>query len=132
VSVDKKYYNNLDFISLSASGTIQNMASEKRPAQDDPGAMQMVKRPNLGTSTGILARTFGAEGAGSLAQHDVPRVGGLQAPIMELTGHAGEVFVARFDPTGAFVASGSMDRRICKSARRQRIVETDSMMLIFG
>src|SRR4051812_34289285 len=51
---------------------------------------------------------------------------------MELTGHAGEVFVARFDPTGAFVASGSMDRRICKSARRQRIVETDSMMLIFG
>jgi hypothetical protein len=73
VSVDKKYYNNLDFISLSASGTIQNMASEKRPAQDDPGAMQMVKRPNLGTSTGILARTFGAEGAGSLAQHDVWR-----------------------------------------------------------
>lgn len=31
---------------------------------------------------------------------------------MELSGHSGEVFVTRFDPTGQFVASGSMDRNI--------------------
>lgn len=32
---------------------------------------------------------------------------------MELTGHSGEVFSAKFDPTGRFIASGSMDRSIC-------------------
>lgn len=31
---------------------------------------------------------------------------------MELTGHSGEIFAARFDPTGQHIASGSMDRNI--------------------
>lgn len=31
---------------------------------------------------------------------------------MELTGHSGEVFATRFDPSGAHIASGSMDRSI--------------------
>lgn len=35
---------------------------------------------------------------------------------MELTGHGGEVFAARFDPTGEHIASGSMDRDIRKPA----------------
>lgn len=42
----------------------------------------------------------------------VPRTSGLQAPIMELTGHSAEVFGARFDPSGQHIASGSMDRSI--------------------
>lgn len=33
---------------------------------------------------------------------------------MELTGHSGEIFSAKFNPTGALIASGSMDRSICK------------------
>ena len=33
---------------------------------------------------------------------------------MELSGHIGEVFAARFDPAGHFIASGSMDRTISK------------------
>lgn len=37
---------------------------------------------------------------------------GLQAQVMELSGHSGEVFTARFDPTGQHVASGSMDKNI--------------------
>jgi len=36
----------------------------------------------------------------------------LQSPVMELTGHTGEVFAARFDPSGQYIASGSMDRSI--------------------
>jgi Prp8 binding protein len=40
----------------------------------------------------------------------------LQSPVMELTGHSGEVFAARFDPTGQMIASGSMDRSIRQSA----------------
>lgn len=31
---------------------------------------------------------------------------------MEMSGHTGEIFCARFDPTGAHIASGSMDRNI--------------------
>ncbi|OKL58624.1 hypothetical protein UA08_06221 [Talaromyces atroroseus] len=37
---------------------------------------------------------------------------GLAAPIMELTGHSGEIFATRFDPTAQNIASGSMDRTI--------------------
>lgn len=33
---------------------------------------------------------------------------------MELSGHTGEVFCAKFDPNGNYIASGSMDRSICK------------------
>lgn len=40
------------------------------------------------------------------------RTSGLQAPIMELTGHSGEIFAARFDSTGQHIASCSMDRSI--------------------
>lgn len=31
---------------------------------------------------------------------------------MELSGHSGEIFSARFDPTGNLIASGGMDRSI--------------------
>ncbi|KAI9145424.1 WD40-repeat-containing domain protein [Paraphysoderma sedebokerense] len=41
-----------------------------------------------------------------------PRTSDLQAPIMQLTGHEGEVFSAKFSPTGEHIASGSFDRNI--------------------
>lgn len=31
---------------------------------------------------------------------------------MELSGHSGEIFTAKFDPTGNLIASGSMDRSL--------------------
>lgn len=31
---------------------------------------------------------------------------------MELSGHSGEIFSARFDPTGNLIASAGMDRTI--------------------
>lgn len=40
--------------------------------------------------------------------------GGVGASVMELVGHTGEVYAARFDPTGDVIASGSIDRTICK------------------
>lgn len=33
---------------------------------------------------------------------------------MQLSGHSGEIFASKFDPTGNNIASGSMDRSICK------------------
>lgn len=35
---------------------------------------------------------------------------------MELSGHSGEIFSAKFDPTGNLIASGGMDRSISKPA----------------
>ncbi|KAM0321381.1 hypothetical protein ACHAQA_010145 [Verticillium albo-atrum] len=87
------------------------MSAEKRPASDDPGSGQaLVKRQNVGSSTGALAR-LNASGNGVLAK-TTPRTSGLQAPVLELSGHSGEIFAAKFDPTGNFIASGSMDRSI--------------------
>lgn len=44
--------------------------------------------------------------------HRPLRTSSLQAPIMLLTGHAGEVFSAEFSPDGACIASASFDRQI--------------------
>ena len=40
------------------------------------------------------------------------RTSGLLAPIMLLTGHAGEVFTCKFNPTGDVIASGSHDKHV--------------------
>ncbi|QPG98239.1 hypothetical protein C2857_007407 [Epichloe festucae Fl1] len=86
------------------------MSAEKRPAEDDPNSSQMlVKRQNVGNSEGALARLNASSNA--LVQAST-RTSGLQAPVMELSGHTGEIFTAKFDPTGNLIASGSMDRSI--------------------
>lgn len=51
---------------------------------------------------------------GLLTCQQTPRTSGLQAPVMELSGHSGEIFSAKFDPSGNLIASGSMDRSISK------------------
>ena len=40
------------------------------------------------------------------------RTSALLAPTMLLTGHAGEVFTAKFSPDGTVVASGSHDKHV--------------------
>ncbi|KAF2115087.1 cell cycle control protein-like protein cwf17 [Lophiotrema nucula] len=89
------------------------MSAEKRPASNSFGSSQLVKRAksdaNLGSNA--VAVVNGAGQNGALIQA-VPRTSLLQAPVMELTGHSGEVFAARFDPSGQHIASGSMDRSI--------------------
>lgn len=90
------------------------MSREKRPAADAFGTSQLVKRAksdaNLGGSNAVAVVNGPAQN-GALIQSG-PRAGALQSPVMELTGHSGEVFAARFDPTGQYIASGSMDRSI--------------------
>ncbi|OAA66643.1 WD40/YVTN repeat-like-containing domain protein [Niveomyces insectorum RCEF 264] len=88
--------------------------SEKRRASTTEPGKQLVKRPNLGGGGGGDAGSRGRSGGSSsnaLIQA-VPRTSGLQAPVMQLTGHGDEVFCARFDPAGLLIASGSMDRSI--------------------
>ncbi|EHA58226.1 hypothetical protein MCOR27_009824 [Pyricularia oryzae] len=84
------------------------MSAEKRPASDDPGSSQLVKRQNVGSST---ARSGGYGESSALIQA-APRLSSLQAPLMELSGHSGEIFCAKFNSAGQYIASGSMDRSI--------------------
>src|SRR4051794_2397835 len=83
------------------------MAAEKRPADDYNSSQMVVKKANSGNSKAVAI----AGGNGALIQ-SAPRTSALQAPVMELTGHSGEVFCAKFDPNGNYIASGSMDRSI--------------------
>ncbi|KAB5539264.1 WD40-repeat-containing domain protein [Coniochaeta sp. 2T2.1] len=86
------------------------MSAEKRPASEDPAGGQLVKRQNIGQSR-ALTRGNGSSNSGALIQAE-PRTSGIHAPVMELSGHSGEIFSAKFDPTGNLIASGSMDRNI--------------------
>ncbi|KAH7138415.1 WD40-repeat-containing domain protein [Dendryphion nanum] len=88
------------------------MSGEKRPAAHSFGSTQLVKRAKSDVNgSSAVAVVNGSAQHGALIQA-VPRTSSLQSPVMELTGHSGEVFVARFDPTGEIIASGSMDRSI--------------------
>lgn len=77
------------------------------------GNQQMVPMgPSSKTrNNNAIAAVNGSASHGTLIQ-TTPRTTGLLAPVLQLTGHTGEVFCAKFDPTGNLIASGSMDRTI--------------------
>ena len=61
----------------------------------------------ISLSTEILLRS------GNIAVKQGPkRTSNLEAPIMLLSGHGGEVFSCRFNPDGDVLASGSHDKSI--------------------
>ncbi|KAJ1889974.1 hypothetical protein LPJ66_007740 [Kickxella alabastrina] len=64
----------------------------------------LVKRPKTDDSR--------HEGSTALIQAGPKRTSGLQAPIMQLSGHSGEVTTCRFSPSGEHLASGSTDMRV--------------------
>uniref|UniRef100_A0A7S0S261 Anaphase-promoting complex subunit 4 WD40 domain-containing protein n=1 Tax=Chlamydomonas leiostraca TaxID=1034604 RepID=A0A7S0S261_9CHLO len=49
---------------------------------------------------------------GSVTKDGIKRTSNLQAPTMQLTGHAGEVYSIRFSPDGKNLASSSFDKDI--------------------
>ncbi|KAF1353743.1 U5 snRNP complex subunit [Delphinella strobiligena] len=82
-----------------------DMSSEKRASSFGSG--QIVKRQKSDTSLAVTNLSQN----GALIQGTYRRAA-LPSPVMELTGHSGDVFAARFDPTGQHIASGGMDRDI--------------------
>ncbi|KAK0267677.1 hypothetical protein LTR35_016086 [Friedmanniomyces endolithicus] len=88
------------------------MSGEKRGASESFGTTQLVKRQRSQSNLngGALTRTNG--GGGMALVQGAYGSTALPASVMELTGHSGEVFAARFSPDGAALASGSMDRNI--------------------
>lgn len=79
--------------------------SEKRPlspGRDGGGAIVALKKQKTGHEL-IL---------GSITADGIKRTSNLQAPIMRLSGHQGDVFSLRFSPEGDTIASGSFDKHI--------------------
>jgi len=78
---------------------------EKRKVQDQ---LQLV--PSKKQKTGALVATSDVEVIGY--GEKPARTSSLQAPIMLLTGHSGDIFSVRFHPEGQFLASSGFDRQI--------------------
>ncbi|CRG91529.1 U5 small nuclear ribonucleoprotein 40 kDa protein [Talaromyces islandicus] len=89
------------------------MSGEKRPAPETFGSSSqlVVKRQKSGSDLNATSIALRPGQTDALVK-SIPRTSGLAAPIMELTGHSGEIFATRFDPTAQSIASGSMDRNI--------------------
>ncbi|CCG83382.1 Putative uncharacterized protein [Taphrina deformans PYCC 5710] len=82
----------------------------KRADGPGPSNGQLVKKRKAGKDDSrTLTKSTNAQGA---LIHSVNRTSELKAPIMQLAGHAAEVYCSKFDPTGNSIASGSSDRAI--------------------
>ncbi|XP_048825058.1 U5 small nuclear ribonucleoprotein 40 kDa protein [Lagopus muta] len=75
-------------------------SAAKRPRHDPPAA------------GGGGGGGGGQPPAGALLQSGPPRCSSLQAPIMLLSGHEGEVYCCKFHPNGNTLASAGFDRLI--------------------
>ena len=81
------------------------MPELKRPAPTESTALMLAKR-----SRNELVATQAEDGTG--LQSGPPRTSNMDAPIMLLTGHEGEIYSAKFHPEGEFLASAGFDRQI--------------------
>ncbi|KAJ2253514.1 hypothetical protein GGI13_002653, partial [Coemansia sp. RSA 455] len=72
-------------------------------------AVALVKRPKTDNSTAMVVSKSDAT---AIIKAGPKRTSGMQAPIMHLTGHGGEVTTCRFSPSGKHLASGSADTQV--------------------
>ncbi|KAG8457510.1 hypothetical protein KFE25_004146 [Diacronema lutheri] len=81
---------------------------------EPPGASstELVVAAKKPRCDGALVSAPGGGGTLSVPGGSVPRTSDLAAPIMQLSGHAGEVLTARFSPCGAFLATAGFDKEL--------------------
>ncbi|ORX51948.1 WD40 repeat-like protein [Hesseltinella vesiculosa] len=90
------------------------MSGEKRKeATSGPSSLIKRARGEDGSNDSALI-TLSAErsGTSNAIVGTIKRTSTLEAPVMQLTGHEGEVYTCEFDPSGQHIASGSFDRNI--------------------
>ncbi|KAH9375915.1 hypothetical protein HPB48_012555 [Haemaphysalis longicornis] len=80
-------------------------AQEKRKANE--GALVPSKKPR----TDLVSA---AEHNKRLQLAEIGRTSSLEAPIMLLTGHLGEIYCGKFHPDGTYLATSGFDRQICE------------------
>uniref|UniRef100_A0A8C4UDN3 U5 small nuclear ribonucleoprotein 40 kDa protein n=1 Tax=Falco tinnunculus TaxID=100819 RepID=A0A8C4UDN3_FALTI len=82
------------------------------PGPDLPLVPTAAKRPRHELPGAPGAGGGGQPPPGALLQAGPPRCSSLQAPIMLLSGHEGEVYCCKFHPNGNTLASAGFDRLI--------------------
>lgn len=90
-----QYFSHPPYSDVMASQT------EKRSLDEDGGAGALVVKKQR---TDIVV--------GSITKDGLKRTSNLAAPIMQLSGHGGEVYTLKFSPDGTTCASASYDRNI--------------------
>ncbi|KAJ1722867.1 hypothetical protein LPJ53_002737 [Coemansia erecta] len=85
--------------SFSDADDVQMQSSPLAYTDAQGTALALAKRPKTDDNTALIKAA-------------PKRTSGLQAPIMQLTGHSGEVTTCRFSPDGAHLASGSADKQV--------------------
>lgn len=102
------------------------MSDKRKEAPTTEGYESAVVKRKRQAADGVngpsRALTIGSTGSQQKAViKTVPRTSALRAPIMELSGHTGEIYACRFDGSGHHIASASFDRTIRKFLWLRRI-----------
>ncbi|KAJ3009311.1 hypothetical protein HKX48_008031 [Thoreauomyces humboldtii] len=89
------------------------MSSDKRKENPEPSSGgSLVKRPKHDDGQHNPLAVVAAPPPSGALLRQVKRTSDLQAPIMLLSGHQGEVYSCKFSPSGRQLVSGSFDRQI--------------------
>jgi Prp8 binding protein len=83
------------------------MPPVKRPAEDPAGQLVLVPQKKSRNEMMIVNNN-----ARAVVESNIPRTSNMEAPIMMLTGHKGEVYTGKFHPEGSILASSGFDREI--------------------
>jgi Prp8 binding protein len=79
----------------------------KRSAEDPAGQLVLVPQKKQRNEMMIVNNSSRA-----VVESNVPRTSNMEAPIMLLSGHSGEVYTGKFHPSGDILASSGFDRQI--------------------
>ncbi|KAI8881850.1 WD40 repeat-like protein [Backusella circina FSU 941] len=88
--------------------------AEKRKETASPSGGALIKRARQEPENDAALITLSNERSGTknAIVGTIKRTSGLQAPVMQLLGHEGEVFSCEFDRSGEYIASAGYDRQI--------------------
>ncbi|KAI8381094.1 WD40-repeat-containing domain protein [Radiomyces spectabilis] len=92
------------------------MSAEKRKesASSAPAGavVKRAKADDTNDSSALITLSTERSGTSNAIVGTIKRTSSLNSPVMQLTGHEGEVFSCKFDPTGEHIASTGFDRQI--------------------
>lgn len=80
---------------------------QKRSAEDPAGQLVLVPQKKTRHEMMVINNS-----ARAVQASNVPRTSNMEAPIMLLTGQAGEVYTGKFHPEGSLLATAGFDRQI--------------------
>ncbi|CEP19878.1 hypothetical protein [Parasitella parasitica] len=89
------------------------MAEKRKDTSNGGGVLvKRAKQDSEDTSKSLINLSSGKAGSKNAIVGTIKRTSGLEAPVMQLIGHDGEIFSCEFDHSGEYIASAGFDRQI--------------------